>query len=407
MPKTWLSIRVDLLAGHGEDLWPAPGRILAVGPRHTFRDLATAIDDAFARWDRSHLHEFTLADGRRIGLPDEEWDDDPVLDDTRLVVARTVELGAAFRYVFDLGDYWVHRCTVGPRKIDPTEQLGIVPERPLPYWGYGTIPDQYGRGWDGDDGESRPPRRPSRSDPMADFGWPQSLRPVRPRLTGEDLPTLRGIARRADRPALVELLAGREPDLLLQHVGDALLAVGLDGLHEQTRDVERRLRERADEGDVELADHLATELSGARTLGRPVRADLDQVADLLFGDAKRETGGWLDVETGDCLPSSAYQHLEEDDRPELDDDARWLWLDCEGSRDRWRDRHEFTSGLPAGSVRDALLMALHGSGAFRRFSRALDDEPELLAEWRAFSAERDRGRARAVLVARGYAPVAV
>ena len=170
MPKTWLSVRVDLLAGHGQDLWPSPGRVLAVGPRHTFRDLATAIDDAFARWDRAHLHEFTLADGRRIGRPDDEWDDEPVLDDGRLVVARTVNLGAAFKYVFDLGDYWVHRCTVAPRKIDPLEQLGIVPDLPLPYWGWGDIPDQYGRGWDGDDGESRPPRRPVQPDPMVDFG---------------------------------------------------------------------------------------------------------------------------------------------------------------------------------------------------------------------------------------------
>ena len=132
MPKTWLSVRVDLLAGHGQDLWPSPGRVLAVGPRHTFRDLATAIDDAFARWDRAHLHEFTLADGRRIGRPDDEWDDEPVLDDGRLVVARTVNLGAAFKYVFDLGDYWVHRCTVAARKIDPLEQLGIVPDQPVP-----------------------------------------------------------------------------------------------------------------------------------------------------------------------------------------------------------------------------------------------------------------------------------
>jgi hypothetical protein len=31
---------------------------------HIFKQLADAIDDAFARWDRSHLQEFILADGR-------------------------------------------------------------------------------------------------------------------------------------------------------------------------------------------------------------------------------------------------------------------------------------------------------------------------------------------------------
>jgi Uncharacterised protein family (UPF0158) len=55
-------------------------------------------------------------------------------------------------------------------------------------------------------------------------------------------------------------------------------------------------------------------------------------------------------------------------------------------------------------VRDRLLDALEGRGAFRRFSRALDDEPEILVEWRAFGAERERGRARALLAAHGLAP---
>ena len=66
MARTWLSIRVDLIAGHGEHLWPRPGRILAAARSHTFSDVADAIDDALARWDRSHLQEFTLADGTRL-----------------------------------------------------------------------------------------------------------------------------------------------------------------------------------------------------------------------------------------------------------------------------------------------------------------------------------------------------
>jgi len=35
-----------------------------------------------------------------------------------------------------------------------------LPDPPLPYWGWGDIPDQYGRRWDGDDGESPPPTGP-------------------------------------------------------------------------------------------------------------------------------------------------------------------------------------------------------------------------------------------------------
>lgn len=63
MAKTWLSVTVDLLGGAGHDLWPWPGRVMAVGPSHTFEQLAEAINDAFARWDRAHLSMFTLADG--------------------------------------------------------------------------------------------------------------------------------------------------------------------------------------------------------------------------------------------------------------------------------------------------------------------------------------------------------
>jgi hypothetical protein len=58
--------------------------------------------------------------------------------------------------VFDFGDDWTHLCTVGEERIDPLDELGILPDGPLPYWGWGAIPDQYGRRWDGDDGESLP-----------------------------------------------------------------------------------------------------------------------------------------------------------------------------------------------------------------------------------------------------------
>ena len=81
MARTWLSIRVDLVSGRGEDLWPRPGRIFAAARRHTFAQLARANDDAFARWDRAHLHDFTLADGTRLTTPYVDWEDaGPALD---------------------------------------------------------------------------------------------------------------------------------------------------------------------------------------------------------------------------------------------------------------------------------------------------------------------------------------
>src|SRR5260370_4008226 len=68
--RNWLSIRVELVEGRGVRYWPRPGRLFAAAKSHSYGQLATAIDDAFARWDRSHLHEFELTDGTRIGIAD-------------------------------------------------------------------------------------------------------------------------------------------------------------------------------------------------------------------------------------------------------------------------------------------------------------------------------------------------
>lgn len=111
--------------GRGEDFWPRPGRLLVASRSHTFRHLATAIDDAFARWDRAHLHEFPLAEETRIGRVSEDWDGLDLIDDTRTKLSR-LQLDEQFAYVFDLGDSWEHLCTVGPERVDPLEVYGIM-----------------------------------------------------------------------------------------------------------------------------------------------------------------------------------------------------------------------------------------------------------------------------------------
>jgi hypothetical protein len=65
------------------------------------------------------------------------------------------------------------------------ETLGIIPDRPLPWWGWGSIPDQYGRDWNGDDGDTPAPAAP---DGLTDLppilpGWgpsPGAHEPPRP-----------------------------------------------------------------------------------------------------------------------------------------------------------------------------------------------------------------------------------
>lgn len=83
----WHSIKVELVSGRGEDFWPRPGRVIAAAGVHTFAQLSTTIDLAFARWDLGHLSEFRLADGSRIGHTD--WDDtSTVIDAARTRLSR-------------------------------------------------------------------------------------------------------------------------------------------------------------------------------------------------------------------------------------------------------------------------------------------------------------------------------
>ena len=149
MARTWLQIRVDLVSGRGEELKPPPGRIFIVGPGHTFSALADAINQAFARWDLAHLHEFELSDGRRVGFvdPDPFEDDVEVEDHEAVKVAQLVGAGDEFSFVFDFGDDWRHRCRVLEEKADPRQEWGSgpLPKQPVPIWGWGLIPDQYGR----------------------------------------------------------------------------------------------------------------------------------------------------------------------------------------------------------------------------------------------------------------------
>ena len=178
MARTWLSIKVELVEGRDEHFWPRPGRIFAAARSHTFAQLARAIDDGSARWDRAHLHQFELSDGTRLTPPFEDWGaGDQTTDDGKVRLSQ-LHLSERFVYVFDLGDSWAHLCTVDNQRVDPLEVLGIVPRTPLPYWGWGDLPDQYRRRWEADDGESDPPADPKLADlpPLRPWWGPQEHR---------------------------------------------------------------------------------------------------------------------------------------------------------------------------------------------------------------------------------------
>jgi len=137
----WYVIRVELTLGMAGELEPSPGRDFLVSPQHTFRHLAEAINGAFASWDLGHLYVFHFVDGALVGTAFEEL---PFRDAARTKIGR-LEEGEVFEYEFDLGDSWMHRCTVLETGVDPEGAYGARPKGPVAVWGWGSIPDQYGR----------------------------------------------------------------------------------------------------------------------------------------------------------------------------------------------------------------------------------------------------------------------
>jgi hypothetical protein len=409
MARTWVSVTVELLGGRGEELWPWPGRIFAVGPSHTFRDLADAVNDAFARWDRSHLSMFVLADGRVV--TDQETGAEmagspggPIrapLDIEATKVARVLELGAEFQFTFDLGDDWIHRCVVGEEKIDPVEVLGIRPDGPLPYWGWGSIPDQYGRRWAADDGESRPPRRPAHPHPMLLHDWP--AHELVPEL---DLSELRAAIAAADADRFLAAVTGRDVDDALQQVA-AGIPMALEQRWGQTEPVAlsviNRLSLRAGPGDEVLAEDLLARLRREPLKGRVVPVDLEMLVTELEGDPSMSTGGYLDLRTGEVYGEAATDPMMvgEDAAIDVEEEPdRWFWFHRTGSRDGWRDMAAFAGRQRDARVRERLERAIEGKGAFGRF-RDLVHEENLAEQWYAYSTDRQLGRAREILADEG------
>jgi hypothetical protein len=142
--NNWLEIRVELVHGRGIDLDPPPGRIFIVDPKHTFDVLARAIDQSFARWDLSHLHVFELSNGSQIGMAGDDLDTE-FENETEIAIATAIGKSDEFTYVFDFGDDWTHMCTVQRDDVDPAKEFGDLPAGIVPIWGWGSIPDQYGR----------------------------------------------------------------------------------------------------------------------------------------------------------------------------------------------------------------------------------------------------------------------
>jgi hypothetical protein len=211
-----------------------------------------------------------------------------------------------------------------------------------------------------------------------------------------------------DGTAVIEMTGPVAPENGLQFFGDWLLAAleqHADGAVEAARLMIAALQERGWEGDDVLADQFDALLgSTAMPDLRPLRVDLDELAGILEGDPM-DGGGRVDLTTGEVWPAPAVDYaweIGQEDENESDDPDKWLWVHCEGSRDGYRDMERFIGTVRDPGRADRLEIAISGRGAFRRFKDVLDRWPGELDRWYAFSAERQRGRARAWLADAGY-----
>lgn len=227
----------------------------------------------------------------------------------------------------------------------------------------------------------------------------------------EVLTHLRSLVYQGDGPALVVLLSESPwPQDSLQLIGDGLLAATRDGVAgspELARTCVFALGERGWEGDRELAEALeAPSGAGPTPMLRPLPIDLEELAMILEGDPVHG-GGRIDLRTGEVWPQSAIEYAEEIGEIEEDDDdtERWLWVDCEGSHDGYRDMEWFIEDLEDEQIAGRLARAIAGRSAFRRFKDRLSERPELMTRWHAFSNDRQRGRARRWLATEGVTPV--
>jgi hypothetical protein len=215
---------------------------------------------------------------------------------------------------------------------------------------------------------------------------------------------LRGAVYRGD-PSIVDLVRGRLTDAVLQLAGDGLLDAvthEVAGAAELATRCAAALTERGWHGDEELADQLnAAAGSSVTPLLRPVSVDLEELASLMEGDLLAG-GGRIDLKTGECYPDSfGYQDDDVDDDND-DQEDRWLYVQCVGSHDGYRDMELFIAALDKPEIADRLQIAVNGKGAFRRFKDVLSRWPEEFERYYLLSNERQRGRAREWLAAEGY-----
>lgn len=107
------------------DIEPLIWRRLQVSDAMTLHELHLLIQGAFG-WQNNHLHSFIIKQGEAYSSRSSAFDEDEG-GDSRLVHLRDIVRRPikSFRYVYDMGDNWMHRIRV-------ESVLSLRPQHPLP-----------------------------------------------------------------------------------------------------------------------------------------------------------------------------------------------------------------------------------------------------------------------------------
>ena len=111
----------DLLQLRIELAWIKPKiwRRIVVPESITLGDLHHVLQMAF-KWGGYHLHEFEF-DGERFGIPDPEFDWEPVRSEKRIQLKTALSGMTSFKYIYDFGDHWEHRIKVEKKLLGDPE----------------------------------------------------------------------------------------------------------------------------------------------------------------------------------------------------------------------------------------------------------------------------------------------
>lgn len=220
-----------------------------------------------------------------------------------------------------------------------------------------------------------------------------------------DMRKVRQAVHSRDASLFLETMTGNDIDDALQQ-----LAPGISLLLESRSDEAAntvmsfigRLAKRDGPGDHQLAADLRARLRNDPLPGDPVAVDLEMLIDLIEGDPSVVEGGYVDVSTGSVFPPDVTDPIAMGDSA-IDVDAdpeRYVWFECLGSNDGWRDMADFAQRQEDSQRRAQLERAIDGRGAFRAFSNVVFDT-ELEGQWITFSTDRRFGRGRDRLALEG------